>query len=185
MYKVSGREAQRDKHPLLMTEPTLSLLRKNKASFGPEPESISPGAALLKERDHCHAWVPSPAEREGPSHCQTLGSFHRAACLASAGPRGRGPLPSDLFVWSYASSILGFSPIQPQKIKTSLLLCFLLTPSLCALRPPLLHLTIVAFSHRFIDLGNSPRARIYHALVMLATAQILRPSTTGPATMHT
>lgn len=156
MCKVSGREAQRDKHPLVITGPTFSLLRKDKASFGPEPESISPGVALLKERDHCHAWVPFPAEKEGPSHCQTMGSFHRAACLASAGPRGRGLLPSDLFFWGCASSILGFPPIQPQKIKTSLLLCFLLIPSLCALQTPLLHLTIVAFSHRFIDLGNSP-----------------------------
>lgn len=38
------------------------LLGKEKASFGPEPEAISHGAALPKERDHRHAWAPSPAE---------------------------------------------------------------------------------------------------------------------------
>lgn len=66
MCKVSGREAQRHKHPLLTTGPTLSLLRKDKASFGPEPESISPGAALLKERDHCHG-LGALSCREGGS----------------------------------------------------------------------------------------------------------------------
>lgn len=35
-------------------------------------------------------------QREGPRHCQSWGSFHRAACLASAGPGALGPLPSDL-----------------------------------------------------------------------------------------
>lgn len=142
-----------------------------------------------KKRESTRASTATPGcpllQREGPSHCQTSGSFRRAACLASAGPRGRGPLTSDLFVWGCASSTPVSPPTGPQKVKSGLLLCFLLIPSLCALCPPLLHLTIVAFSHRFIDLGNSPRARIYHALVMLATVQILRPSTTGPATMHT
>lgn len=61
-------------------------------------------------------------QRKGPSHCQTLGSFHRAACLANAGPGGWEPLPSDLFVWGCASSTLGFSPTWPQKVKMSLLL---------------------------------------------------------------
>lgn len=179
--KVTGREAQRNKTLLLATGPTLGRKRHPLAvkqspfliglpCWGRETTAM-PGCPLL--------------QREGPSHCQTLGSFHRAACLASAGPGGREPLTSDLFVWSCASSTLGFPPTWPQKVKTSPLLCFLLTPSLWALLPPLLHLTIVAFSHRYIDLGNSPWARIYHALVMLATAQILRPSTTGPATMHT
>lgn len=192
--KVNGKEARKEKLSPLTTGTTFSLLRKEKPSFGPEPESYSHGVPCCErereeKRESTRASTATPGcpllQREGPSHCQTLGSFRRAACLASAGPRGRGPLTSDLFVWGCASSTLVSPPTGPQKVKSGFLLCFLLIPSLCALCPPLLHLTIVAFSHRFIDLGNSPRARIYHALVMLATAQILRPSTTGPATMHT
>lgn len=59
---MSGREAQRNKPFPFTIGPILSLLRKEKASFGPEAESISHRAALLRDRDDCHAWVPSPAE---------------------------------------------------------------------------------------------------------------------------
>lgn len=61
---------------------------------------------MLKERDHCHAWVPSPVEG-GSQSLPDIGVIPQA-CLANAGPGGRGPLPSDLFVWGCASSTLGF-----------------------------------------------------------------------------
>lgn len=181
--RVRGRDAQRDPPPLLTAGPTLPSGRK-RHRFGPEPESISHGAASLKERDHCHAWVPSPAEG-GSQALPGIGVIPLSGMPCSRWPRGSGAASIWPFVWGCAPSPRGLLPTRPQRVERSRLLCFLLIPALRALRPPLLHLTIVAFSHRFIDLGNSPWARIYHALVMLATAQILRPSTTGPATMHT
>lgn len=129
-----------------------SLPRKEKASFGPEPESISHGAALLRERPPPRLG-PSPAaggpqSLPGPGH-----PTERHALLARA--PGLGALPSDLLFgavhllhWGFTHVATGSRDEPPPFIP----------PDSFAVRPlpSLLHLTIVAFSHRCIDLGNSP-----------------------------
>lgn len=120
MCKVSGRETQRSKTLPLATGPPLSLLGKEKASFDCETESISHRATFLRETTTIYGYPL--LQREGLSHCQTLGSFHRAACLASVGPGDWELLTSDLFVWDCASSTLDFPPTWPQKVKTNPLL---------------------------------------------------------------
>lgn len=54
-------------------------------------------------------------QREGPRHCQSWGSFHRAACLASAGPGARGPLPSDLLFGAVHLLHWGVHPLGHRK----------------------------------------------------------------------
>lgn len=54
-------------------------------------------------------------QREGPRHCQSWGSFHRAACLASAGPGAQGPLPSDLLFGTVHLLLWGFQLLGHRK----------------------------------------------------------------------
>lgn len=127
--KVSGKEAQRNKPLPFTIGPTLSLLRKEKSSFGPKPESISHRTALLRERDHCHAWVPSPAEG-GSQSLPDIGVIPQSSMPPSlALVLGLGTA----YIWPLCLGLCifytGFLPTWPQKVKISPLLCFLLTLS--------------------------------------------------------